>query len=60
VGFISAEVQGFTRLQDEMVQEVDTETPHVSWVSEVQRLEERSVLVSQRTLIWVKGMQWQY
>jgi hypothetical protein len=53
--FVSAKVHGFTWLQNEMVQEVDAETTHVSWVSEVQRPEECSILVGQRTLIWVKG-----
>jgi hypothetical protein len=54
--FVSAKVHGFARLQNEMVQEVDAETAHVSGVSEVQRPKECSILVSQRTLIWVKGI----
>jgi hypothetical protein len=56
VRFVRAKVHGFSRLQNEMVQEVDAETAHVSWVSEVQRPKECSILVSQRTLIWVKGI----
>jgi hypothetical protein len=54
VWFLGAEVHGFARLQNKMVQEVDAETAHVSWVSTIQRLEECSILVGQGTLVWVK------
>jgi hypothetical protein len=54
--FISAKVHGFAWLQNKMVQEVDAETAHVSWVSEVQCLKECGILVGQRTLIWLTGI----
>jgi hypothetical protein len=58
--FVGAEVHGFAWLQNKMVQEVDAETAHISWVNKVQRLEECSVLVSQGTLVWVKDTHSQY
>jgi hypothetical protein len=47
---IRAKVHGFTRLQNEMIQEVNTETTHISWVNQVQ-LQECGIVVRQRTLI---------
>jgi len=44
--FISAKVQGFTRLQYEMIQEVDTKTADISRISLVQLQEQSSLLVS--------------
>jgi hypothetical protein len=38
--FISTKVQGFTRLQCEVIQKVNSETADISWISKVQLEEE--------------------
>lgn len=51
--FIGAKVQGFTRLQQQMIQEVDTKTANISRISLMQLQEKCSVLVSLRTLVCI-------